>query len=156
MRIRPYAARDAEGVSRVFRNAVLGIGAVHYSAEQVAAWASRTPSASVVHERASDGRTMLVAADEDDRPVGFIDLEADGHIDLFYCAPELSGSGVAGQLYDAAESAARAAGMVRLYSEASEAALRFFRKRGFVMLHRRDLKIGDVAIHNFAVEKPLK
>lgn len=83
-------------------------------------------------------------------------LEADGHIDLFYCAPELSGSGVAGQLYDAAESAARAAGMVRLYSEASEAAQRFFRKRGFVILHRRDLKIGDVAIHNFAVEKPLK
>jgi multidrug transporter EmrE-like cation transporter len=98
----------------------------------------------------------LVAVDEADSPLAFIDLEADGHIDLLYCAPEFAGSGLADGLYEAVEAAARAGGIARLYSEASEAALRFFRKRGFVMLHRRDLKIGDVAIHNYAVEKPLK
>jgi putative acetyltransferase len=155
MRIRPYETRDAEGVVQVYRNAVMGIGPVHYSAEQVAAWASLTPSAAAVHARASDGRRTLVAVNEADQPVGFIDLEADGHIDLFYCALELAGTGLGARLYDAVESMARAGGMKRLYSEASEAALRFFRKRGFVTLHRRDLMIGDVAIHNYAVEKRL-
>lgn len=155
MKIRRYEARDAEGIAEVYRNAVRGIGPVHYSAAQVAAWVSLAPSAVAIHMRASDGRTTLVAVDEREQPAGFIDMEPDGHIDLFYCAPEVAGAGVAGHLYDAVESMARAAGMMRLYSEASEAALRFFAKRGFVILHRRDLKIGDVAIHNYAVEKPL-
>lgn len=156
MRIRPYEARDAEVVARIFLSSVRGVGPAHYSAEQVTAWASLAPSAAAVHARASDGRMMLVAVDEADSPLAFIDLEADGHIDLLYCAPEFAGSGLADGLYEAVEAAARSGGIARLYSEASEAALRFFRKRGFVMLHRRDLKIGDVAIHNYAVEKPLK
>jgi putative acetyltransferase len=136
MQIRPYEARDAEVVARIFLSSVRGVGPAHYSPEQVTAWASLVPSAAAVHARASDGRLMLVAVDEADSPLAFIDLEADG-------------------LYEAVEAAARSGGIARLYSEASEAALRFFRKRGFVMLHRRDLKIGGVAIHNFVVEKPL-
>ena len=155
MKIRAYEARDADGVAQVFLNSVSGVGPAHYSAEQVAAWASRAPDAAAVHARASDGRLVLVAADDADQPIAFIDLEPDGHIDLFYCAPEVAGTGVAALLYDAVESAARSGGMVRLYSEASEAALRFFARREFVTLARRDLKIGEVAIHNYAVEKPL-
>jgi putative acetyltransferase len=43
----------------------------------------------------------------------------------------------------------------RLYSEASEAARRFFLKKGLVVLHRRDFEVRGVAIHNHAVEKRL-
>ena len=62
---------------------------------------------------------------------------------------------MASLLYQALEAAARAREMPRLYSEASEAARRFFLKRGFVELSRRQMEIGGVAIHNFAVEKVL-
>jgi putative acetyltransferase len=41
-----------------------------------------------------------VAVAEDDRVVAFIDLEADGHIDRLFCAPEAVGRGIASQLYD--------------------------------------------------------
>jgi putative acetyltransferase len=155
MRIRAYEKADAESVSRVFQRSVEMLGPRDYSAAQVAAWASRAPDAERLHVRMSDGRTVFVAVDESDAVLGFIDLEADGHIDLLYCAPEVAGAGIAAALYDAVESLGRARGMARLYSEASEAALRFFLKRGFVKLRRRDLMISDVAIHNYEVEKAL-
>lgn len=155
MRIRAYGKGDAESVSRVFQRSVEMLGPRDYSAAQVTAWASRAPDAERWHVRMSDGRTVFVAVDETDAVLGFIDLEADGHIDLLYCAPEVAGTGIAAALYDAVESLGRARRMARLYSEASEAALRFFLKRGFVKLRRRDLMISDVAIHNYEVEKAL-
>jgi putative acetyltransferase len=155
MRIRAYAERDAAGVCSVYRRSVEALGLRDYSPEQVAVWASRTPDAAAMHARLSDGRDVIVAANDADAVVGFSDLEADGHIDLLYCSPETAGSGIALLLFATAEAIARQRGLERLYSEASEAALRFFLRRGFVLLHRRDLMIGDVAIHNFAVEKVL-
>ncbi len=155
MRIRAYEKGDAASVSRVFQRSVEMLGPKYYSAAQVAAWASCAPEAERLHVRMSDGRIVFVAVDETDAVLGFIDLEADGHIDLLYCAPEVAGAGIAAALYDAVESLGRARGMARLYSEASEAALRFFLKRGFVKLRRRDHLVGDVAIHNYEVEKAL-
>lgn len=153
--IRPYQAGDAEGMSRLYRRSVENVGRLDYSAEQVAAWAGLTPSPERLHQTSTDGRLMLVAVDADGAAIGFIDLEADGHIDLLYCAPEVKGAGVAAALYDELERMARQRGVTGLYSEASEAARRFFLKRGFVELHRRDLVVGGVPIHNFAVEKRL-
>jgi hypothetical protein len=46
--------------------------------------------------------------------------------------------------------------LARIYMEASEAARRFFLRRGFEVLERRDLLIGEVPIHNFAMEKRLQ
>lgn len=155
MRIRAYAKGDAQSVSRVFQRSVAMLGPKDYSAAQVAAWASRTPDPERFHVRLSDGRTVFVAVDESDAVLGFIDLEANGHIDLLYCTPEVAGAGVAAALYDTVESLGHARGMAPLYSEASEAALRFFLKRGFVKLRRRELMISDVAVHNDEVEKAL-
>jgi putative acetyltransferase len=57
----------------------------------------------------------------------------------------------------AAEDAARARGLERLSTEASELAQPVFARAGYVMLHRRDFTIpgegGAVAIHNYAMEK---
>ncbi len=156
MRIRAYEARDAAGVARVFRRSIEELGPRDYSPEQVAAWVGRAPDAAAFQARASDGRVFIVLADDDDQPVAFADLEADGHVDMLYCAPEAAGTGLVLLLYATLEAIARQRGMTRLYSEASEAALRFFLTRGFVKLHRRELMIGDVAIHNYAVEKVLE
>lgn len=156
MRIRAYEARDAAGVARVFRRSIEELGPRDYSPEQVAAWVGRAPDAAAFQARASDGRVFIVLADDDDQPVAFADLEADGHVDMLYCAPEAAGTGLVLLLYATLEATARQRGMTRLYSEASEAALRLFLTRGFVKLHRRELMIGDVAIHNYAVEKVLE
>ena len=154
--IRMYRAGDAAAIADLYRRSVEGIGPRDYTHAQVAAWASLTPDVSRIEKLATDGRETFIAADEADVPAGLIDLEADGHINFLYCAPGFAGKGVAGLLYDALEQRAREQGMARLYSEASEAARRFFLGRGFVELHRRELMIGDTPIHNYAVEKRLE
>jgi putative acetyltransferase len=71
-----------------------------------------------------------VAANEDDRPVAYIDLEPNGHIDRLFCAPEAAGQGIASRLYDAVEAAAREQGIRSLFTEASELARRLFERKG--------------------------
>ena len=82
-------------------------------------------------------------------------LEPDGHIDRLYSAPEAAGRGVASRLYDATEAAARAQGISRLFTEASELARRFFERKGFTVLERQDNILHGVPIHNYRMAKTL-
>lgn len=152
--IRAYRHNDAEALADIFRNAVRHIGARDYTSAQVDAWAGGV-SAERLAARLGDGRTTLVAVDDRGTPLAFGDLEANGHIDFLYAAPDVAGKGVAAALYDALENHARANSIARLYVEASEAARHFFLKKGFAVVMRRDFFIGDVPIHNYAMEKTL-
>lgn len=155
MRIRPFRPEDAGPLADLYARSVRELGARDYTAEQVTAWAALGPSPERIVELAGDGRTTLVAVDGDARPIAFGDLEADGHIDHLYAAPEAAGRGVAGAVYDELEALARRRGVARLHSEASEGARRFFVRRGFAVTGRRDLDVSGVRIHNYAVEKSL-
>ena len=155
IRIRTFRDDDAPALAEIFHAAVHGIAARHYTSAQVRAWSPAPADPARFAARGRDGRTLLVAADAKDRPIAYGDVEADGHIDHFYCAPDHAGTGVAGALYQALEAAARERGIARLFVEASEPARRFFLKHGFAELHRRDFAIGGVAIHNYAMEKRL-
>ena len=155
VRIRRYEARDAGALAELYRRSVEQIGPKDYTEEQVRAWAALGPCPAQIDARANDGRTTLVAVDERDQPLAFGDLEHDGHIAYLYCAPEAAGQGVTTALYDQLEQIARERGMKRLHSEASEAARRFFLKKGFAVVRRRALEIAGVPIHNYAMEKRL-
>jgi putative acetyltransferase len=155
MHIRSFRSADAPALARIFHAAVHQIGGLHYSPEQLDAWAPAVPDPERFLERAADGRILLVAADDCDRPLAYGDLEADGHIDHLYCRPDVAGTGVASTLYDRLEAAARDRGIGRLHVEASEPARRFFLRKNFILLHPREVTLNSVAIHNFAMEKRL-
>ena len=107
------------------------------------------------HRRSGDGRLVLVAEDEPGHVVAFNALEPDGHIDRPFCAPEVAGRGVASRLYDAIETAARAQGIQRLFTEASELARRFFERKGFMVLERQEMTVRGAPIHNYRMAKTL-
>ena len=153
--IRAYDPRDADGLADVFFRSVRQVALSQYTAAQVRAWAPELRTAEWAHREASDGRLVLVAANADDRPVAYIDLEPDGHIDRLFCAPEAAGQGVASRLYDAMEATAREQGLSRLTTEASELARRLFERKGFTVVDRQDLMIRGVAIHNYRMAKAL-
>lgn len=140
-------------MAALYVRAVREIGARDYSPAQVEAWAGGEPRAGLFHRKMADGRRCWVALDGDGQVSAFVDLEADGHIDFLYAAPEVAGTGVAGALLDVLETAAVGSGLKRLYVEASEPARRFFSRRGYDLLHRRDFDVGGVAIHNYAMER---
>lgn len=154
--IRRYQAGDERQIGDVFERSIKAIGGAHYSKRQVDAWIANAPSIEAIRNRCTDGRTTLVAlSDQETTPriLAYIDLEPDGHLDHFYCLAEASQTGIAQALYQHIEELAKAQGIVRLYTEASEAARRFFERHGFTELHRRDLNVQGVAIHNFAMQK---
>ena len=151
--VRPYQPSDAPALSALYEASVRALGGRDYSAAQIDAWASLTPSADNLADRMADGRTRLVAVTND--IAGFIDVEADGHIDLLYVAPSAAGQGVARLLLETAEALASVSGAARLYAEASETARPAFERLGFTVTARRDFEVAGVPIHNWAVEKPL-
>ncbi|MCM0000178.1 MAG: GNAT family N-acetyltransferase [Erythrobacter sp.] len=156
--IRPYREGDAGAIAAITLAAIRTTGLRAYSPEQVAAWSARF-SAQRVLEWAARGDMILVAVDGDDRPLAYTMLEADGHLDMLYCHPDHTGQGLALSLLDAAESAARAQGVIRLFTEASELARPVFERAGYTLIKRRDFMIPfkgrEVAIHNYAMEKRL-
>ena len=155
MIIRAYRDGDASALADIFYDSVRQAARRDYSEEQVAAWAPVKPDPARFVARAADGRLTLVAADEDDVPVAYGDLELNGHIDHLYCRPDKVGSGIASRLYDEIERRARAMGISRLFVEASEAARRLFLRKGFAVTARRDFDRNGIALHNYAMEKTL-
>ena len=139
--IRTYERRDAAGVADVFYRSVREVALSDDTPEQVRAWVPGRWDAEREHRRSGDGRLVLVAADEPGHVAAFIDLEPDGHIDRLFCAPEAAGRGVTSRLYNANETAARAQGIQRLFTEASEPARRFFERKGFTVLERQDMTL---------------
>ena len=154
MRIRPFMPGDGEPLAALYHSAVQEIGARDYSPEQVAVW-SPAPLDPAGYAARAAGRLTLVAENAGGEPVGYIDLEPSGRIDHFYCRPDVVGAGVGSALYAALERAAREAGTQRLTVEASEAARRFFLRRGFEIESRNDFELGGVAIHNYRMVKSL-
>lgn len=155
MTLRPYQPSDAPALATIFTRAVTILAARHYTPEQIAAWAGAAATPEETHARCSDGRTVWIAVNVDDHPIGFIDLEADGHIDMLFVDPHHAGQGVAAALYAALEAQARARHITRLFVEASEMARPVFARFGFALLHRRGITLDGVAVHNYAMEKRL-
>ena len=153
--IRVYDPRDAAALADVFFRSVRQVALSDYTAAQVRAWAPEPRTSEWAHAEASDGRLVLVAANEDDRPVAYIDLEPNGHINRLFRAPEAAGQGIASRLYDAVEAAAREQGITSLFTEASELARRLFERKGFAVVERQDMVIRGVAIHNYRMAKTL-
>ena len=153
--IRAYEAGDAPVLAMLLFASVREAGLREYTHDQVTAWAPEPLDPDRFHVWATDCRAVLVATSNQDEPVAYGDLETDGHIDHLYCRPDFVGLGVASQLYDALEAAARSRRMPRLYVEASEAARRLFLRKGFSIVERRDFVLRGVAIHNYAMAKAL-
>jgi putative acetyltransferase len=154
MYIRPFIPADAEVLAELYHAAVHEIGIRDYSAAQVAVW-SPHPKSSVAYIDKAAGRVFLVAVNNDGVPIGYGDLEPNGHIDHLYCRPDYVGTGVGSAICSALEEAAKVNNIGVLFVEASEAARRLFERRGYQVECRRDFEIDGVPIHNYRMTKTL-
>ena len=157
--IRPYHPGDADAIAALTLAAIRTTALRAYSPAQVEAWEARY-SVQRLLDGAAGHDVILVAADADDRAIAYTVLETGGHLDMLFCHPDHSGKGLGRALLADAEAAARAQGVTRIFTEASELARPVFARAGFTLLRRRDFTIqfeGDeVAIHNYAMEKRLR
>ncbi len=155
MRVRPYRESDAAELALIFQRAVSETASRFYPPDQIAAWLFDPPEAADIHAKNTDGRAAFVATDSGNVPVGWIDCERDGHIDMMFVSPDWTGKGVASALHANVLGLAHARRINRLYVEASEMARHIFAHWGYSLLYRREFELNGVTVHNYAMEMPL-
>ena len=151
--ITPYTEAYATEIIDLHHASVHAIDPCIYSREQQEAWAHTPPNYPYWVKRLALKKPFLAMVEGD--IAGFIELEADGHIDCAYTHPFFQKCGVMAKLYDHIESLAHQNKMPRLYVEASKLIKPFFEKRGFVMLHRNEIKRNGQMLVNYSMEKKL-
>ncbi len=151
--LRPLLCEDADTVADIFRDAVLNGTAAHYSEAERHAWAGPRPDPERWRDRV--GGSVGLMAEVDGNPVGYMTLQAPGHIDLAFVRPAFAGHGIGAQLLDALTVIARAGGARQLTSNVSRAARPFFERHGFVVTAQGSIVRRGVALANFDMCKTL-
>ena len=156
MQLREYRPNDAAAMAAIFYRSVREVASRCYSQAQIEAWAPGLVDPSVWHSnRTAEGRITIVAVDDADRPIAYGDMETNGHLDHLYSSPEALGKGAASAIYNRLELHAKELGLARLYVEASECALSFFERKGYIKIRKNEFSLRGVLIHNYSMEKLL-
>ena len=151
IRVRGMAAGDAPVLARIFWRGVREGAAGAYDAAQRAAWCPAVPEGPAWETRLAAGETLV--AERDGAPVGFMTWRpSDGVLDLAFVLPEEMGRGTAGRLADAVEADARAAGLARLTTEASDLARPFLARRGWRVVAGQTVERQGVRLRNTLME----
>ena len=151
--IRKCTGEDVSETAQIYYDAVRQGAAGYYDEAQRAAWAENVPETNRWRDRLLKHQTLV--AQLDTRLAGFMTLDAGGHIDLAFVAPDLIGKGVARALYERIEAEALRLGIRRLDTYASYMARRFFELQGWVVVRQQSVEMGDVSLTNFVMEKRL-
>ena len=137
----------------LFRDTIRRVNSRDYSPSQIAAWASEEIDTAVWFGRFT-GRFVPVA-EEAGHPVGFAELETDGHIDRVYVSADHQRRGIGRQLLAAVVAEARWLGLARLFTEASITARPFFEAQGFLVRAPQVVTCRGVEFINYRMERVL-
>jgi len=153
MKVRLFKPEDTEQIALLFHNTVRKINSRDYSTAQVMAW-----SPTDLYWRDWSGlcssRFTYVAA-ENQKVLGFGELEADGHIDCFYVHHQYQRCGVGSSIYSAIENKARDLGLEQLVTEASITAKPFFLRQGFAIINSQQVSCRGEIFTNYSMAKEL-
>ena len=81
--------------------------------------------------------------------IGLIALEPDGYLDLFFVSPPARGDGTAASLYDTMIANARARGLDRLITHASDYLKPFLLKRGWQIISEQSVDRNGVSLRRW-------
>ena len=151
--LRPYRPEDAPALLDLYRDTIRRVNSRDYSPVQIAAWASDDIDTVRWFGRFI-GRYVPVA-EEGGRPIGFAELESNGHIDRVYVSADHQRCGVGRQLLTALVAEARGVGLARLFTEASITARPFFEAHEFTVLAPQVVMCRGVEFVNYRMERVL-
>ncbi|QPF87428.1 GNAT family N-acetyltransferase [Bradyrhizobium genosp. L] len=151
--LRPYLAEDAPLLAAIFAASIMDLTGDDYSEAQQEAWAMAAEDEAAFGKKLA-GQLTLIATLQG-APVGFASLKGTDHIDMLYVHPSAVGQGAGSALCDALEKIAGARGAKALKVDASDSALEFFRKRGYVAQQRNTVTVGDEWLANTTMQKTL-
>ncbi len=154
MLIRLFQKQDSDRLAQLFHHTVREVNIRDYSSEQVKAWAP--DDINFIDWSESCTKKFTYVAEEESEIIGFGQLEANGHIDCFFCHKDYQRCGVGTRLYRAIEAKALELRIEHLFVEASITARAFFKNRGFAVVKEQQVTFRGESFTNFVMEKSLK
>jgi GNAT superfamily N-acetyltransferase len=151
MRVRTYKLGDTREIVKLFYDTVHEVNIRDYTKAQVDAWAPVDIDIETWSKSLSSKFTFV--AEEGEKIAGFGELEANGHIDRFYCHKDFQGKGAGTQILAKIELQAQSLGIKKLFTEASITAKPFFESKGFIAVKQHEVERKGQKLINFAMEK---
>ena len=151
--LRPYLASDTPMLAQIFAAAIHELTGDDYSEAQQEAWAAAAEDEDEFGKKLAGELTLI--ATMQNSPVGFASLRGNEAIDMLYVHPSVAGQGVGAMLVDALEKLAGARGAKALSVDASDTAVEFFRKRGYVAKQRNSVPRHGEWLANTTMQKQL-
>src|SRR5215468_5832205 len=151
--LRPFLAADTPMLAAIFVAAIEELTGDDYSEAQQEAWAAAAADEAAFGKKLAGELTLIATLQNS--PVGFASLKGADQIDMLYVHPSVSGQGVGAMLVDALEKLAGARGAKSLSVDASDTALDFFKKRGYVARQRNSVPRDGEWLANTTMQKQL-
>ncbi|CCE06156.1 putative acetyltransferase [Bradyrhizobium sp. STM 3843] len=152
--LRPFLATDTPMLAAIFAASIQELTGDDYSEEQQEAWASVADDEAAFGKKLASELTLIATVQGS--PVGFAALKGNDKIDMLYVHPSVAGQGVGALLCDALEKLAGGRGTKSMSVDASDSALEFFRKRGYVAQQRNSVTINGEWLANTTMKKELE
>ena len=151
--LRPYLASDAPLLAAIFVAAIQELTGDDYNEAQQEAWATGAEDEAAFGGKLASELTLIATVQNS--PVGFASLRGNEHIDMLYVHPSVVGQGAGAMLIDALEKLAGARGAKALTVDASDNAVEFFKKRGYVATQRNSVPRQGEWLANTTMQKQL-
>lgn len=147
MQIRTYQSSDRKEITELFYNTVHTVNMRDYTKEQVDVWAPEEPDLDGWNE--SLLAHYSIVAVEDNRIVGFGDIDETGYLDRLFVHKDYQRQGIASALCDQLEQAVSG----RIFVHASITARPFFESRGYRVVKQQQVERKGIFLTNFVMEK---
>lgn len=151
--LRPALPADYADLGILFQASIEELASAAYSDEQRAMWGAKADDEKAWAKHLSG--CLVLVAEEDGEPVGFAAMRDNATIENVHVHPDMAFMGVGRQLMDALERLAQARGAKKLAVAATDNALPFFERLGYVAVRRSTLSIGEEWLPSMVMEKPL-
>jgi putative acetyltransferase len=151
--LRPFLQADAMALRDLFAQSIDDLTADDYDEDQRVAWAATAEDADAFRSRLGQALTLVVQLDGE--YLGFGSLKDNKVIDMLYVHPDYAGEGVGTALADALEKIALARGAEAITVDASDTAVPFFERRGYIGAQRNTVPLDDQWLSNTTMLKRL-
>lgn len=153
MHIRKYKRGEEKYLWDIFYNTIHLINIRDYNQSQLLAWAPHGLDKKIWENKIESINPYVVVNDE--RIIGYADLQENGLIDHFFCAHKWQRKGVGSLLMRRIQKEATKKSIETLFSEVSITAKPFYASHGFIVTRSQVLEVRGERLINFRMEKKL-
>ena len=151
--LRPYLASDAPMLAQIFVAAIQELTGDDYNEAQQQAWATAAEDEDAFGKKLGGELTLIATLQNS--PIGFASLKGADYIEMLYVHPSVVGQGVGAMLIDALEKLAGGRGAKVLSVDASDNAIDFFKKHGYVAKQRNSVPRHGEWLANTTMQKQI-